>query len=229
MSEKRKADAQKSIDIVCQSFVQNVKSDRQVRFEGQSTFNETVETPLSVGIPLSVHSRFRDYHLVRTLSDVYIGDEYRKLIDLKKRIEYAVLDRVSKTGSLCIPDFVKKGIHLWFAIDNIDFLEATAYGQNTLHGCLIVLFQRDEDGELINPPLKIPSKLPKELHTISIQYKPEPERNLILIKFAEFKHNFGPSSEADKCMKYTETWALSSIVGNEKYTSVPDDLKKVVP
>ena len=146
LSDERKAEGQKSIDVVCQVFVQNVKSDRQVRFEGKGTFNQTVETPLSVGIPLCVHSRSRDFSLVKNLSDVYIGEDYRKLIDLEKRIEYAVLDRCSKTGFLCIPDFVKKDVNLWFAIDNVDFLEATAYGQHTLHGCLIVIFQHDEDG-----------------------------------------------------------------------------------
>ena len=94
------------LDHVCQVYVQNVKSDRQIRFDGKGTFNQTAETPLSVGMPLCVHSRSRDYNLVKTLSDAYVGVDYRKLIDLEKRIEYAVLDRCSKTGYMCLPDFV---------------------------------------------------------------------------------------------------------------------------
>ena len=229
LSEKRKAEAQKSLDHVCQVYVQNVLSDRQVRFDGKGTFNHNIETPLSVGMPLCVHSRSRDYNLVKTLSDAYVGVDYRKLIDLEKRIEYAVLDRCRKTGYLCIPDFVKKGVNLWFVIDNLDFLEATAYGQYTLHGCLIVLFQRDEEGELINPPLEIPSKLPKDPHKFTIQYKPEPEITLVPIKYAHYQHDFGPATDANKYLKFTETWALSSIVGNEKFAYVPESLSKVVP
>ena len=42
-------------------------------------------------------------------------------MNIEKRIEFAVLKRMEETGDL--PDFVKKGINIWFAIDNIDLLE----------------------------------------------------------------------------------------------------------
>ena len=93
---------------------------------------------------------------------MYIGSEYRHIIDLEKRVEFAVQERMAETGGYCLPDFVKRGVPLRFAVDNIDFLENTAYGQNTLHGTLLVLFQRDEDGEEINPPLQIPEKTPAD-------------------------------------------------------------------
>ena len=166
-----KDDAQACVDVVCQSVCKNSKSDRQVNLKSKVVFKETVQTPISIGAPMCVHARFRIYHLVHNLSEIYIGEEYRKLIDLEKRVEYAVIDRVNSTGLLCIPDFVRKGVHCWFAVDNIDFLEFTAYGGGTLHGVIMVIFQRDEDGEIINPSLRIPMKFPKESLKMKLQYK----------------------------------------------------------
>ena len=130
---------------------------------------------------------------------------------------------------MCIPDFVRKGVHCWFAVDNIDFLEFTAYGQHTLHGCLIVMFQKNEDGETINPPLKLPIKLPKKQLKIALQYKREPEIKLQPIKFDQFSHDFAPKAEVEKYFRFTQTWILSSIAGNEKFNRVPEQLQKVVP
>ena len=64
------------------------------------------------------------------------------------------------TGSYCLPDFIKKNVTLYFAIDNIDFQEDTAYGQNTLHGTILVINQRqNEFAESLRGPLKIPENL----------------------------------------------------------------------
>ena len=224
----RKEDADKCVDVVCQMIVQNTKSDRQVNLKSERVFKQPVETPLSVGVPLALHARFRDFHLVSNLSDVFIGNEYRHLIDFEKRVEFAVLERVASTGCYCIPDFVRRGVHLWFAIDNIDFLENTAYGQNTLHGTLLVLFQRDEDGELINPPLKIPLKIPKESNKFQIKYKDEPNIKFTPIRFESYSHDFG-CKDFHKYDRFTETWALASIAGNESIKVIPERLSKVVP
>ena len=92
---------------------------------------------------------------------MYLGTSYENIINIEKRIENAVVLRMTETGGYCLPDFVKKGVPIFFAVDNIDFLEDTPYGHGTLHGTIIVLYQEeDEDAEPINPPLAIPDKLP---------------------------------------------------------------------
>ena len=61
----------------------------------------------------------------------------------------------------CLPDWLKRGVGLTFAVDNIDMLEDTAYGQNTFHGAIVVLNQRkDEDAESIQEAFIIPDKEP---------------------------------------------------------------------
>ena len=57
---------------------------------------------------------------------------------------------MEETGGFCLPDFVKKGVNVWFAVNNIDLLEDTPTGQNTFHGTVIVLNQRADDGEPVN-------------------------------------------------------------------------------
>ena len=66
---------------------------------------------------------------------------------------------MEKTGGYALPEFMVRGNPLWFAIDNIDFIEDTTFGQNTLHGTVVVVWQKeDKDAEKINPPLDIPNK-----------------------------------------------------------------------
>ena len=129
ISGMRNEELVKTVDVACQFLVQNTRSDRQVNHQPKKKdmFQHTVQTPLSIGLPLAVHSRVRDKNLVNILSKVYIGSHYRRIFDLEKRVEQAVLQRIKETGGFCLPDFFKKGKPereaIWFAIDNIELLE----------------------------------------------------------------------------------------------------------
>jgi hypothetical protein len=151
----------KTVDVACHFLIQNTRSDRQVKHQPNKNygFQQTVQTPLSIGLPLAIHSRVRDKNLVNNLSEVYIGSDYQRILELEKRLEQGVLQRMKETGGFCLSDFVKKRVNIWFAVDNIDLLEDTPTGQNTFHGTVIVINQRAEDGEPVNQPLVIPEKL----------------------------------------------------------------------
>ena len=69
------------------------------------------------------------------------------------------MNKLEKSGGFCLPDFVKKNVNTWFAIDNIDLLEDTPTDQNTFHGTLVVINQRGENGNPLNDPLIVPQKL----------------------------------------------------------------------
>ena len=97
-------------------------------------------------------------NLFKTLSDVYIGSDYKCILDIEKRIEQTVLQCIIETGGFCLPDFVKRDVNIWFAVDNIYLLEDMPTGQNTFHGTVIVLNQREEDGKTVNQPLVLPTK-----------------------------------------------------------------------
>ena len=114
VSEMRNEEVDKIVDVSCQFLIQNSCTDRQVKHKPKKddVFLQTLQTPLSVGLPLAVHSRVRDRNLVNNLSDVYIGSDYRKIVDIEKRVEQAVLHRMAETGGYCLPDFVKRGVNI---------------------------------------------------------------------------------------------------------------------
>ena len=172
----RNEEVDKTVDIACQFLVQNTRSDRQVKHQSKKNcgFQQTVQTPLSIGLPLAIHSRVRDKNLVNNLSEVYIGSDYQRILDFEKRLEQGVLQRMMETSGFCLPDFVQKNVNIWFAVDNIDLLEDTPTGQNTFHGTVIVINQQAADGDPINQALVLPEKLPSAPLTFEVKYLPEP-------------------------------------------------------
>ena len=55
-----------------------------------------------------------------------------------------------------IPSFIVKNRSIYFAVDNVDFLEDTPTGKDTLHGTAIVVYQQHIPGaEAMVSPLKL--------------------------------------------------------------------------
>ena len=106
VSETRNEEVQKTVDLACQFLTQNTRSDRQVQIQpkNEGRFLQTVQTPLSIGLPLAVHSRFRDKSLINNLSEVYIGSDYRKILNIEKRLEQGILQRMVDSGGFCLQE-----------------------------------------------------------------------------------------------------------------------------
>ena len=132
-SGMKNAEVDKVVDVSCEFLIHNTRSDRQVKHQSKRDggFQQNVQTPLCIGLPLAVHSRVRDKNLINSLTEVCLGCDYQKIINIEKCIQQGVLERMKESGGFCLPDFVKKGVNVWFAIDNIDLLEDTPTGQNT--------------------------------------------------------------------------------------------------
>lgn len=113
LSGIRDQEVDKTVDVSCQFLVQNTRTDRQVKHQPKKddAFRQTVQTPLSIGLPLAVHSRAPDKNLIENLSAVCIGTDYLNIIDLEKRVELSVLQRMKEAGGFCLPNFVKKGLN----------------------------------------------------------------------------------------------------------------------
>lgn len=211
----RDEEKDKTVDVSCQFIVQNTRTDRQVKHQPKkdSAFRQTVQTPLSIGLPLTVHSRVRDKNLIENLSALYIGSDYLHIIDLEKRVEQSVLQRMKQSGGFCLPNFVKKDLNTWFAIDNIDLLEDTPTGQGTFHGTVVVMFQQDEEGEFMNRPLEIPEKL---LSQTPLAF----DVNMVqapVIKTAPFRFSVYEMGKRKNILNkdFTHTWALSNYLGTD--------------
>lgn len=225
VSGMRDVEVDKTVDVACQFLVQNTRTDRQVKYQPKkdNAFRQNVQTPLSIGLPLAIHSRVRDKSLVQNLSDVYIGSDYQKILDLEKRVEQSVLQRMKDAGGFCLPDFVKKGVNIWFAIDNIDLLEDTPTGQDTFHGTVVVINQQAEDGELMNQPLVIPEKpFPQAPLAFEMNLLQEPVIKTTPLRFETYaigKRNNLVSQD------FTHTWALANYLATDDKGSTSAELQ----
>ena len=220
VGERREAEEKKTLDVACQLLIQNTRIDRQVKLKTKSNrgFLQRTETPLSVGLPLAIHTRVRDKSLVTALSSVFLGTGYSSILNIEKRIEHGVLLRMQDTPggiTVCLPDWLKIGVSLTFAVDNIDMLEDTAYGQNTFHGTIVVMNQcKDENADPIQEPLIIPDKAPAKPLQMEVHYLSEPTITKKPIRFQKF--TFGERQHHLKLyQRYTHTWVMASCMGDE--------------
>ena len=180
-------------------------------------FARHTQTPLSTCLALSVHNKVRSKVLVNFLSELNLGDSYNSVLKLEKRVECGVAEQMKFTGGYCLPPFVKKGKSIFFAVDNIDFLEDTYDGQNTLHGTVVVVNQEHiKDGELVNKPIIIPDKItPVELE---IFYHAEPPIFLKPIKCLTYEFN-SRSSLLDEYKMEDRSWLLACHLSNDVQNS----------
>ncbi len=196
--------------------IQNTRTSRQATYKskGSKGFRQTEETPLSVGLSLSLHSALCDKSLVSNLSTLYLGANYRQILNIEEWIEHAVIGRIEETHRYCLPDFVKKGVNVWFAADNIDVLVDTPFGQDTFHGTLLVLMQRDDNkAQSLNPPLIIPDKVSSQKLEVEVTYKEDPQMIDAPFKFDTFE--FGKHAHHLKEVQYyTCTWAFAGYFAN---------------
>ena len=98
----RNEEVDKTVDVACHFLVQNTRSNRQVKHQPKKNdgFRHTGQTPLSIGLPLAIHSCARNKTLVNNLTDVYVGSDYQQIIDLEKRVEHGVFLRMKETGDI---------------------------------------------------------------------------------------------------------------------------------
>ena len=154
VKEKRDEATIKSVNIVSQPIMLHFKTDRQMSYQPKEDvgFRSRTETPLGVGLALTVHKKTRSKELVNTT--------YTNVVNIEKHIACGVVERMKITGGFCLPPFVKRGNAVYFAADNIDFVENTSDGQNTLHGTILIINQnQDKDaGVYINESLHIPDE-----------------------------------------------------------------------
>ena len=107
VSETSNEEVHKTVDnMACQFLIQN----RQVKIQpnNERIFLQTVQTPLSIGSPLAVHSGVHDKSLINNLLEIYIGSDYRKILNIEKRLEQAFLQQMVDSVGYCLPDIVKK-------------------------------------------------------------------------------------------------------------------------
>ena len=144
----REESANQTASVLAQHFVGAYKSDRQVSYQPKSPdggFRHRTETPLSVGLALDVHKNTRSKSLVEKLSHLGLAVSYDKVMEIETGIANAVLKQMETTEGVYQPPWLVHDMFVWFALDNIDFLESTPCGMNTLHGTVTAVYQSASD------------------------------------------------------------------------------------
>ena len=151
-----------SSKVIGQLVMNSFKTDRQVSYKPLSnevTYRQRNETSIALGLSLMVHNVTRSRILVTFLSQINLGSSYSAVMNQEKRIAAAVTERIEQTGGVFVPPFLKTGKQPFIAFDNIDFMECTPDGQNTLHGTIIFVSQDNKtDGIPVGEQLVIPKK-----------------------------------------------------------------------
>ena len=114
-------------------------------------FQNRTETSLNVGLALEVHKSTRSKSLVEKLGQLDLTVPYKKVMEIEDCHRNAVLERMNFTGGVYRPPWLVHDMFVWFALDNIDFLEFTPSGMNTLHGTAIAVYQTASDSSSTIP------------------------------------------------------------------------------
>ena len=128
---------------VVQLVSQNVKTNRQVNYDQDKSYNKT-ETPLSIGTSLFLYHNTRSKKLVDFISDLNIGVNYDKVISIKKDIASSIQEQRDKNNGVFIPTGFVPGKTTFFAIDNGDVKIDTPDGGKQVHDTVIAAYQEKQ-------------------------------------------------------------------------------------
>ena len=138
--------------IVTQLVLQSVKTEKQAKYynkSGKNQYYSKKETPVNVGVGLYIYHSTRSRKLINFLSDLNISVSYDKVINIKKDIATAVLERRKDHNGVYVPSKFTYGNPVFFAIDNADLKIDTVDGKHQLHGTATAAYQQ-EDGQQEN-------------------------------------------------------------------------------
>ena len=85
---------------------------------------------------------YRSKKLVNFISDLNLGANYQKIVNIKKEIVQAVLEKKKENNGVFIPSTLKEDQPIYFAIENVDLKIDTPDGKGQFHGTGTVAYQK---------------------------------------------------------------------------------------
>ena len=132
--------------------MQSFMSKRQVTFEPKTSVERDsmyfkIETPLKVGEGLYLHQTTRSKKLIDIFSGLNLSISYEKVIDIKKDVANAILEKRDENNGSFIPSCLFPSQRPFFAIDNTDMKINTPTRKRQLHGTAMAAFQQHIHGK----------------------------------------------------------------------------------
>jgi hypothetical protein len=215
LPKEKEHEMNRNITISAQILLKNIKTDRQISYNSKSsTFHDKSETPISIGLGLYLRVHYRNFVVSDTMSKLCIISPYKDILNIEERIRTDVITHMDLTGGFVLPEWVKKGVPIHLAIDNIDWREDK---EDQFHGTILVLIQHDTpNGIPIQGPLTIPDKAKSIQYEVNYRDSP----NIVLSKVQYEEKYAEPPSYTHTIESYTnhdQTFMLSAYTNYRYY------------
>ena len=94
----------------------------------------------------NLHQTTRSKKLIDMFSGLNLSISYEKIIDIKKDVANAILEKRNENNGIFIFSCLFPNQRPYFAIDNTDFKINTPTGKRQLHGTVMAAFQQHIHG-----------------------------------------------------------------------------------
>ena len=129
---------------------------RKTSTERDSMYSK-IETPLNVGVGLYLNQTTRSKKLIDMFSGLNLSISYEKVIDIKKDMANAILEKRDENNGVFILSCLFPSQRPFLAIDNTDMKIDTPTEKRQLHGTAMAAFQQHIHGKT-HPILQIQRK-----------------------------------------------------------------------
>lgn len=134
-NDDKSAHVSSSATHLAQTTVSMFVSDQQVSRKPTQVLRTNREMPQQVSTALAVHKATRSKKVINLLHGVGMSVQYNRVLSIESQITTSVLKRMLDNDGTFLPPNIVLGRFVFFAIDNIDFLEDTPHGKGTAWDC----------------------------------------------------------------------------------------------
>ena len=127
--------------LLSQNLMFECLSDKQTKCTNSINIQHTRSYPWQVGLGLSIHSATRSKSLINLLFGFGFSVDYSRVLRLETAIANAVLSCMEQNDGCYVPPSLVRNRFIYFAADNLDFLEDTPEGKGTLHATVMTCYQ----------------------------------------------------------------------------------------
>lgn len=159
-----------------------------------------------MGLAINTHKNYRSKKLVNDLNQLGLAMPYKKLIQLENDLARSVEIIEDQSGGFAAPQWLRSNEFISFAIDNVDFNEATYSGKNSLHGTALCVFQdKFKDNASVSQNITFARTILKANNTLPYNLlecdEPVPKPNVYPIDLKSFT-----SCNYSKNIDHTRLW-----------------------
>ena len=143
-SERKQSSVNKAVMSISQTAISMTYNERQVKCTTTTNIQSTRVMPQQVAVGLSVHQSVRNKKVIELLHGYGLSIGYDRLRRCETQIAETIIDDIRNNQGVYVPADIIKDRYIFFAVDNVDFMEDTPDGKNTTHATALAIYQQKE-------------------------------------------------------------------------------------